>query len=307
MKLTKKKPDKREYTFMIVPHRDDKIYSLRVPIKRLKLIAGSIATCLVVCAGLFTYQAYTVQQAASSQSELQELRANKDVQEQKLVVLAQKTTEIQKQISEIEALENEVKRALGNPETSSTSRSGVERTERSGGQGGPIAKNNVDSLQIQLNSLEAALKSKDASLKELKSQLEERNQKLARTPSIWPTEGDITSRFGWRQSPFGYGSDWHPGVDIANSIGTPIHATADGVVTNAGWYGGYGRYVEIDHGYGYVTAYGHHSAIVVAIGQQVKKGDVIAYVGNSGMSTGPHVHYEVRVNGREVNPMTFMQ
>ena len=151
------------------------------------------------------------------------------------------------------------------------------------------------------------IKTKDASLKDLKNQLEERNQKISRTPSIWPTEGDITSRFGWRQSPFGYGSDWHPGVDIATAMGTPIHATAAGVVTNAGWYGGYGRYVEIDHGDGYVTAYGHHSAIAVATGQHVNKGDVIAYVGNSGMSTGPHVHYEVRVNGREVNPMSFMQ
>ena len=292
---------------MIVPHRDDKIYSLRVPMKRLKLIAGSLATCLVVCAGLFTYQAHAVQQAASSKTELQELRANKDVQEQKIVTLAKTTTDLQKQISEIETLENEVKRALGKQELAGTSRSGVERTERLDGKGGPVAKNNLDSLQIQLAGLQEVIKTKDASLKDLKNQLEERNQKISRTPSIWPTEGDITSRFGWRQSPFGYGSDWHPGVDIATAMGTPIHATAAGVVTNAGWYGGYGRYVEIDHGDGYVTAYGHHSAIAVATGQHVNKGDVIAYVGNSGMSTGPHVHYEVRVNGREVNPMSFMQ
>ncbi|TWH51602.1 Membrane proteins related to metalloendopeptidases [Sporomusa sp. KB1] len=130
--------------------------------------------------------------------------------------------------------------------------------------------------------------------------------KLAITPSIWPTSGDVTSGFGWRSSPWGGGSELHPGMDIANSIGTPIFATADGVVVQSGWSGGYGNIVQIDHGNGIETIYGHNSSVLVNAGQSVKKGQIISYMGSTGRSTGPHVHYEVRVNGNAVDPIRFM-
>ena len=96
------------------------------------------------------------------------------------------------------------------------------------------------------------------------------------------------------------------GVDIAAEIGTPIVATADGVVTAAGWNGGYGNMVDVDHGGGIVTRYGHASAVAVTVGQQVRRGQTIAYVGSTGRSTGPHLHYEVRVNGQPVNPAGYL-
>ena len=130
--------------------------------------------------------------------------------------------------------------------------------------------------------------------------------KLAITPSIWPTSGEVTSSFGWRSSPWGGGSELHPGMDIANSIGTPIFATADGVVEQSGWSGGYGNIVQIDHGNGIETIYGHNSSLLVSAGQSVKKGQIISYMGSTGRSTGPHVHYEVRVNGTAVDPIRFM-
>ena len=123
------------------------------------------------------------------------------------------------------------------------------------------------------------------------------------TPSIWPATGVVTSPYGLRWG----GSDFHPGMDIANDLGTPIVATADGVVDYAGWdSGGYGNMVDIDHGNGIMTRYGHASQVVVSAGQSVKRGQVIAYMGSTGFSTGPHVHYEVHVNGQKVNPINYL-
>lgn len=130
--------------------------------------------------------------------------------------------------------------------------------------------------------------------------------KFAKRPSIWPVQGEITSRFGWRNSPWGDGSEFHPGIDIANSMETPIVATADGEVVQTGASGGYGNIVKIDHGDGIETIYGHNSRIAVSVGQSVQKGQVIAYLGNTGRSTGPHAHYEVRVNGNAVDPVSFL-
>lgn len=128
----------------------------------------------------------------------------------------------------------------------------------------------------------------------------------ASKPSIWPTSGEITSPFGWRNSPWGSGRELHPGLDIANSLGTPIVATADGVVAQCGLAGGYGNVVQIDHGNGITTIYGHNSRFAVSVGQQVKKGQIIAYMGSTGRSTGPHSHYEVRENGTAVDPMAYL-
>ena len=122
-------------------------------------------------------------------------------------------------------------------------------------------------------------------------------------PSIWPTTGEVTSPYGLRWG----GTDFHPGMDIANDMGTPIVATADGVVEYAGWNsGGYGNMVDIDHGNGIMTRYGHASQVVVSTGQHVKRGQLIAYMGSTGFSTGPHVHYEVHVNGNRVNPISYL-
>ena len=122
-------------------------------------------------------------------------------------------------------------------------------------------------------------------------------------PAIWPTTGVVTSPYGLRWG----GTDFHPGMDIANDMGTPIVATADGIVVVAGWNsGGYGNMVDIDHGNGIMTRYGHASQVLVSAGQYVKRGQIIALMGSTGFSTGPHVHYEVHVNGQRVNPISYL-
>lgn len=122
----------------------------------------------------------------------------------------------------------------------------------------------------------------------------------------WPVSGTITSPFGYRQNPFGGGMEFHQGLDIAAPMGTTVQAASGGTVISAGWYGGYGNYILIDHGGGMATGYGHLSQIFVSAGQQVQKGQAIGAVGSTGMSTGPHLHFEVRIAGKPTDPAAYL-
>lgn len=140
---------------------------------------------------------------------------------------------------------------------------------------------------------------------DLHEHFQDRVDRLLSTPSILPTRGYISSDFGYRYNPFSATRSFHAGMDIANTPGTPIYAPADGLVTFVGPLGGFGQVVRIDHGYNMVTKYGHNSRISVKKGQRVKRGEKIAEMGSSGRSTGPHLHYQVEVKGKPVNPRFF--
>jgi murein DD-endopeptidase MepM/ murein hydrolase activator NlpD len=131
--------------------------------------------------------------------------------------------------------------------------------------------------------------------------------KLAAAPSLWPLQGRIMSSFGERTDPFNGEGAFHRGVDISGGYGQPILAPADGVVEEASVRNGYGKTVVLNHGHGYETLFGHMSGFAVAVGQHVQRGDVLGYVGLSGRSTGPHVHYEVHINNTPVNPHKYMR
>ncbi|MCJ7665872.1 MAG: M23 family metallopeptidase, partial [Actinobacteria bacterium] len=134
-----------------------------------------------------------------------------------------------------------------------------------------------------------------------KQNMEDHIYLMEHTPDIWPTWGTMTSRFNIRRS-----GRWHKGLDIANSTGTSINATASGVVIYAGWHGGYGNKIVIYHGFGYTTVYAHLYKMYVQVGDEVEKGEVIGKMGNTGNSTGPHLHYEVLVDGIPNNPQSFL-
>jgi murein DD-endopeptidase MepM/ murein hydrolase activator NlpD len=127
------------------------------------------------------------------------------------------------------------------------------------------------------------------------------------TPTLWPVIGRITGSFGERLDPFSGEGAFHTGVDISSPYGDGVRAAGDGVVINASVHTGYGRLVIIDHGFGVTTWYGHLSSFAVAPGMRIRRGDLIGYVGVSGRTTGPHVHYEVRINGAPVNPMRYLR
>ena len=127
------------------------------------------------------------------------------------------------------------------------------------------------------------------------------------TPSIWPVLGHITDSFGERLDPFSGEGAFHTGVDVASDYGAPVHATADGIITIAENHAGYGRLVVIDHGFGITTWYAHLSSFSAVPGARIKRGEVVGYTGISGRSTGPHVHYEVRMNNAPINPWRYMR
>ncbi|HVW79300.1 MAG TPA: M23 family metallopeptidase [Alloacidobacterium sp.] len=130
---------------------------------------------------------------------------------------------------------------------------------------------------------------------------------LANAPSLWPVVGPVTSSFGEREDPFNGEGAFHAGIDISSHFGEPVRATADGTVETAGRATGYGREIVIDHGYGVKTLYGHLSGFAVTEGQQVTRGQIIGYVGTTGRSTGPHLHYEVRIRNTPVNPHKYLR
>jgi murein DD-endopeptidase MepM/ murein hydrolase activator NlpD len=161
-------------------------------------------------------------------------------------------------------------------------------------------------MHQELSQLKGAASRQEASLQLLIEYFEDKRSLYASTPSVWPVRGWVTSPFGNRTSPFSGILKFHEGIDIAAQTGTPVMTPADGVVIKAGFSTGYGNMVEISHGYGIKTVFAHNSRLNVKAGQQVKRGDVISFLGDSGSSTGPHLHYEVRLNGLPVNPMRYM-
>lgn len=163
-----------------------------------------------------------------------------------------------------------------------------------------------DSLNETLDVMRVEISKRETSLTKLVDFLEEQRLVMLSTPTIWPVRGWVSSKFGFRTSPFSGRRVFHEGLDIAARYGLDVKATAKGIVVFAGDKAGYGNVVTIDHGYGYMTRYGHNSSLTVKVGDKVDKGDVIAKVGSTGRSTGPHVHYEVLVNGIPVNPLKFI-
>ena len=165
----------------------------------------------------------------------------------------------------------------------------------------------MERMSQELDQLAREMAQRLESLQALRGHLEERRSVLAGTPTIWPIRGLVTSGFGYRYSPFTGGRELHDGLDISAPHGTPILATADGVVAYAGpLSGGYGNVIYVDHDHGFFTFYGHNSQNLVRSGQRVRRGQIIAQVGNTGMSTGPHVHYSVRHRGVWVNPLKYI-
>ena len=306
MKQNTPKPDRREYTLMIVPHHGKAVFSIRIPIKAVKYAAVTLGICLTIISGTMLSYRNQANIATQEKSELNQLREVNHTQLGQLEELAKATSELQQNMNRLNQLDSDLRHIVNSEDAPDTSRSAPARLTNYNGQGGPAVQPKASELLNLVKELKTAVNEREDSLLNLKESITAKKERLAATPSIWPSAGEVTSRFGWRSSPWGGGGDWHPGIDIASDTGTPIYATADGVVANSSWYGGYGNMVEINHGNGIVTIYGHNSQNLVSAGQQIKKGQLIAYMGSTGYSTGPHVHYEIRVNGTAVNPSSFL-
>jgi murein DD-endopeptidase MepM/ murein hydrolase activator NlpD len=184
---------------------------------------------------------------------------------------------------------------------------------KSRAMGGPTATTALNLMAPGLGSpentfglLKDLLEGLESRLQTVRSDVDKRNNLAAATPSIWPTHGWLSSSMGNRADPINGEKDFHPGLDISADKGDAVYATADGKIVNASVAGNYGNLVVVDHGYGIETRYGHLSAFKVKVGQGVKRGDLLGLVGSTGRATGPHLHYEVRANGRILNPLQLL-
>jgi len=179
----------------------------------------------------------------------------------------------------------------------------IENSIRNSGLGEMVSK-----VQFKLSKLERKLNFDDSSIAKIKNSLSLRRDVINKTPSILPASGRITSDFGWRSHPILMKKEFHKGIDIANKVKTQVRATGDGIVSlaSSGNYFGYGKFIKINHGYGYETRYGHLNSVMVKEGQFVRKGQIIGLMGSTGMSTGSHLHYEVRILGEAVNPVNYI-
>lgn len=300
---------KRYFTIMIVPHSEEATYSFRLPLFVGQLIVALIAAGMVA----FFVLAYVYRNALQDAEELRILRQANQAQQDEINAFANQIQQILEQVAEMEKIIEKILEWAGKvgieQKTQSRdtgSRSGTSTEETRLYSSRSDYDRVLERVAVNLSFLQSVVPEKAETLEMLRGEVDEYLRRLAATPSIWPTRGRVTSGFGMRRDPFGRGSKFHHGIDIAGAYGTPVYATASGQVINASYRGGFGNLVIIRHGYGFETYYAHLSGFAVSTGQWVKRGQVIGYMGRSGTATGPHLHYEVHVNGVAVNPYRYL-
>lgn len=247
-------------------------------------------------------------------AEVDQLRASKASLEQENNSFREATGALTTQIESLQAAINDLGvRALVDPVTARAMEKLPAQIKNQGGTSvegaSAMLTPNVAvsaSPETTYGMLRNVLSTLEGHLNLVRRSVEKRQALLNATPSIWPIHGWLTAGYGMRPDPFTGEADFHPGLDISAEKGTPIHATADGTVELAAPSGDYGNLVVIDHGFGLVTRYGHLSKFAVWPGQQVKRGDIVGFVGATGRATGPHLHYEVLASGNLMNPLRLL-
>ncbi len=298
----------RKFTILVVPEGTHSVkrFSFHGLILPLLLVA------LLASAGMAGYWFYQYRTLKSDLPNLQTLQSQNQRQEAQFNAFARGLANLKEQVTKVTEFNQRLK-AMANL-------SGQGKGEALLGLGGPEGaitgqgvrlvstkrEREIGNLQREMDQLAAESEAQLALQQELAKFLNERRSILAATPSIWPVRGWVTSGFGYRTSPFTGQRQFHAGLDISTRLGTPIAAPAEGIVTFADMEGAYGRMLVLNHGYGLVTRYGHLNSFRVKVGQKVKRGQIIATVGNSGRSTGTHLHYEVLVAGVPANPRHYL-
>ena len=297
---------KRRWTLVLVPHGSEPSRIVEVSYGVLRVLAGAAAGMIVLAliAGYATISHTTdLSRAARLQQENASLAREIGEMHGRLATLADTLTRISQRDARIRVLANldpidpQVQAAgIGGPAAPEIGLAGL-----SG-----ISRRSAD-IRVDLGALIRRANLLASSFKEAADSLSVHTARLAATPSIMPTQGWLSSAFSsMRAHPILHIARPHEGIDVSAAMGSPIEAPAAGVVSDAGWETGYGNTITINHGFGIVTKFAHASKLLVKTGQRVARGQRIALVGNSGLATGPHLHYEVHVNGRPVDPLKYV-
>lgn len=297
------------YTVVILPQPTAKGYQFQLAkrtAKRLGIAAAGLVVVLIVAVLHYLVM-------LGHAWELQTLRSKSTAQQAELARYHELTADLKGQLDRLRDFDVKLRVMTNlNPPPESDGKAGIGGTESApdgpplDGKGGREEAVPLSDLESSLLSLQSDAARQEASFSELMSSLRGRMAQWASTPSIWPVHGWFSSGYGKRLSPFTGTIMMHKGIDVAAYSGTPIVAPADGRVEAVDRDSGLGNVVVIDHGYGIKTLYGHLSQTYVHPGMRVKRGEAIAAVGNTGLSTGPHLHYEVHINGQTVDPLRYI-
>jgi murein DD-endopeptidase MepM/ murein hydrolase activator NlpD len=297
----------KKTTILLVPDATNRVKRFKVP-SFLPVFFGLI---LVSCAAFLVFIIRDYQSMKIHSPQLVRLEKENELQKRQLDQLAKRIDQTTKKLYELKEFDRKL-RIMVNLETSE----GKKEFQGVGGSD-PILfqpqhnmakthKDLVRSMHSAIDNLDSEIALCEKDKTELHKFLENQKVLLASTPSIWPTNGWLSSRFGYRISPFTGKKEFHRGIDIATRMGAPIVAPADGIVLKIYSDHGYGKVLAVSHGYGVITRYAHLNKALVKKGQYVKRGETIALVGNSGRSTGPHLHYEVHLNRVAVDPLRYV-
>ena len=299
------------YKLQLVDRVTDTTRTVRLSRRGLRLLAVGAGAVVGIVAAASIFSIYTLTHSYLHEAEAAQLREANRIQQEQIRQIAKKASALGQEVDAIQRTEDGLRALVGAPpaETDSAVQEGDAAPAPTGGAPHALT---TDEVGEALTMLEERTAVRRTSIGQLAVMMQKDvpgassflgGDTPVTTPTGWPTNGFISSGYGLRWN----GAEFHQGIDIAAEMGTPIVATADGVVTIAGWNaGGYGNMVDIDHGSGVSTRYGHASAVVVTPGQRVRRGQIIAYVGSTGHSTGPHLHYEVRLSGQPVNPSSYL-
>jgi len=294
---------KDKITVMVLPRDQGEVRQYSIPLKLL-WTAGVFGVCFVLV-NLFLLADYF--DTRVDRARLEQLTWENQMLSEQYAEMEETITDLQTDYGALVAKEEAIRTIFDLP--------AINPEARMLGVGGPtdpameeMTPSTVEALKVaaDVDELLRLSKFERERYQEVYQMLVEKRDRLDHTPSILPAKGYFSRGFGYKLDPFTGFKQFHSGLDIANHIGTPVYAAANGKVVSVRVNGGLGKMIAIDHGYGYTTRYAHLSDYNIKVGQKVKRGDLIGYMGNTGYSTGPHLHYEVLKNGKPVNPYKFI-
>ena len=289
-------PEKR-FTILVIPEGSHQVRRFGVRMNMIKGAAFAAVILLLGLAVLITDYVLT----NFDRNELERLQVENLSQREELHRLVVKLEDLRQEI--VVLAQNDAKVRV-------MAKLSAPKGDSMVGVGGPATQDDVkrefSDIQQRIDEVRRQIDLRRESQEEIQGILNDQRSLLAAKPVGWPVKGWLTSSFGMRRDPFNGRRKMHEGLDIAARTGTAVVATADGIVSSVKTEPGYGKVVIVDHGYGYRTIYGHNSKYYVKVGQRVRRGERIAAVGNTGRSTGSHVHYEIRLNGVPVNPYKYL-
>ena len=299
--------DKEYLNILIFGYKTSKTQHLRIKRKTFKIVFYVLTFAFL--STTFFFCDYI--QLKKKAFELDRLRQETETQKSQIRFFSGRIEDLEKQLSKLKDFDKKI-RIIANLEKGQESTSMV-------GLGGPSPSDIREKLKSERNEkgllqqmrtdierLQSEAISREESLSELEKLLQIKKEMLVHTPSIWPATGWVTSGFGFRTDPFTGLTQMHEGLDISNRVGTTVVIPAEGIISDIGNDWIHGKMLVVSHGFGMTTSYSHLSKVTVRVGQKVKRGDKLAEIGMSGRTTGPHLHYEIKLNGIPVNPVRYI-